>query len=132
MAQVIVITGPTASGKTDLALYLAEKLNAEIVSADSMLVYKEPRIITSKPSSLALQKINHHFVDIISVEAAYDIFEYFTKAKKTVIALHKQNIPVIICGGSALYIRVLLEGISELPGENKSLRKQLREKAEKY
>jgi len=132
MAQVIVITGPTATGKTDLALHLAERINAEIISADSMLVYKEPRIITSKPSLAALAKTKHHFVGIVSVKNSYDVFEYFKKAREVVISLHMRNIPVIICGGSGLYIRVLLEGISELPGGDYNLRKQLKEKAGKY
>ncbi len=132
MSWVVVITGPTAAGKSDVALYLAERSKAEIVSADSMLVYKEPAIITSKPESAVLKRIKHHFVGIVSVTESYDVFRYFRAAKERIISLVRAGTPVIVCGGSGLYVRALLEGVFESPGQDLPLRQVLKEKAVRY
>jgi tRNA dimethylallyltransferase len=129
MTKVIFIVGPTAIGKTEAAYQLAKKLKAEIISCDSMLFYKEAAIITSKPPECMLKEIPHHFVGNISVCDSYSVFDYFTEATKLINCLALKNIPQIVCGGSGLYIKALLDGIFNGVGEDKELRKELEEKA---
>jgi len=130
MNNVVFIVGPTAAGKSEAAYSLARRLKAEIISADSMLVYKEPLIITAKPSSAILTEIPHHFVGIISVKQEYNVFDYCRDASAKIEALGEKNIPVIVCGGTGLYIKALLDGIFEGAGKDEKLRKQLEKKAE--
>lgn len=111
MANIIFIIGPTASGKTEIAYLLARKLKAEIISCDSMLVYKQPKIITSKPPAFMLKRVKHHFVGTASVEKAYNVFDYYISASKKIIQLYNNGISTIVCGGSGLYIKALLDGI---------------------
>jgi tRNA dimethylallyltransferase len=132
MPPIIFIVGATAVGKTDIAYQLASKLKAEIISADSMLIYKEPRVITSKPLEAMLIEIPHHFVNIISVEQNYSVFDYFTAATKTIQGIFAQRRPVVICGGSGLYVKALLDGIFEGVSKDADLRKKLEEEAKTY
>ena len=130
MKNIIFIVGPTATGKSEVAYKLSKKISADIISCDSMLVYKEPRIITSKPSYDFLREIKHYFIDIISVKDTYNVFLYFKEAKKIIEELHSK-IPLIVCGGTGLYFKALLDGIFEGVSQDESLRKKLKEKAEK-
>ena len=130
MQKIIFITGPTATGKTEVSFHLAKKLNAEIVSCDSMLVYKEPRIITSKPPEEIREEVKHHFIDIVSVEQTYDVFTYYTDATAVIKDLSAKDIPVIVCGGTGLYLEALLDGIFEGPSRDDSLRAELQKEAE--
>lgn len=132
MSPIIFIVGPTATGKSEVAYLLARQLKAEIVSADSMLIYKEPKIITSKPSYEMLSEVKHHFVGTISVEETYNVFDYYLKATKTIKDLFYAKIPVIVCGGSGLYLKALLDGIFEGAGKDEGLRKKLEEQARMY
>jgi len=132
MSEIIFIVGPTATGKTEVAYELAKRLNAEIISADSMLFYKEASIVTSKPPDYILKEIKHHFVGNISVEDSCSVFDYFTEADKLIRGLFEKGIPQIVCGGSGLYIKALLDGIFKGVGEDSQLRKELEEKAEKF
>jgi tRNA dimethylallyltransferase len=129
MPPVIFIIGPTAIGKTEAAYQLALKLKAEIISCDSMVIYKEPRIITSKPPEHMLKEIPHHFINIISVEESYSVYDYFTAATKTIQDIFARICPVVICGGSGLYVKALLDGIFEGVGKDEDLRKKLEEQA---
>ncbi|MFO8052805.1 MAG: tRNA (adenosine(37)-N6)-dimethylallyltransferase MiaA [Candidatus Omnitrophota bacterium] len=129
--EVIFIVGPTATGKSDAAYFLAKKNKAEIISCDSMLVYKEPDIITAKPSQKVLGDIPHHFINLISVTEKYSVYDYYKKATKKIKTLYNKNIPVIVCGGTGLYYKALLDGIFEQVGKDSSLRKELDKQAEK-
>ena len=122
---IIFIAGPTASGKTDLAGILAQGLNAEIISCDSMQVYKEPQVITSKPSRAWLAKIPHHFIDIVTVESPYSVYDYYLKATRKVeeLVVHGKN--VIVCGGTGMYMKAVLDGIFEGSGKNEEVRAKL-------
>ncbi|MCM8831240.1 MAG: tRNA (adenosine(37)-N6)-dimethylallyltransferase MiaA [Candidatus Omnitrophica bacterium] len=131
MNKAIFIVGPTAIGKTEVAFFLALKIGAEIVSADSMLVYKEPNIITSKPPSWMRKIIKHYFIDIISVTENYNVFKYYIEAQELIKNLIFKK-PIIVCGGSCLYIKALLDGIFKEPSCNISIRKQLEEEAKEY
>ncbi len=129
MYNIVFIVGPTATGKSELAFNIAKKVKAEIVSCDSMLVYKEPRIITSKPPYTMLKEVKHYFIDIISVKDTYDVFRYYTEAKRIIIDLYSQGRKVIVCGGSGLYMKVLLDGIFKGSSRDDELRKNLEKEA---
>jgi tRNA dimethylallyltransferase len=131
MKPIIFIVGPTASGKSETAFFLARKLQAEIISGDSMLVYKEPAVITAAPKKAMLKAVKHHFVGIISVRRKYSVFDYYTKAVKLIKELSKKNVPLIVCGGSGLYIKALCDGIFEGAVSDKDIRAELNERAEK-
>lgn len=132
MSKIIFIVGPTATGKTAVSFLLARKLTAEIVSADAMLVYEEPRIITSKPPDYMLEEIKHYFVGMVSVRESYSVFDYFFLVSKVIKDLVNKNITVIVCGGSGLYVKAILDGIFEGPGKDEALRKKLAETAKEY
>jgi tRNA dimethylallyltransferase len=125
MSSITFIVGPTATGKTKTAFELAKQTGADIISADSMLVYKEPRIITSKPDPSMLKEIRHHFIDIISVAETYDVFTYFTEVMVLTERLFIEKKPLIVCGGTGLYSRVLLDGIFKGPSRDEPLRAEL-------
>ena len=132
MSKISFIVGPTAVGKTEVSFLLARRIKAEIISADSMLIYREPGIITSKPPFYMAEEIKHHFVGVISVKESYSVFNYFTEAGRKIKELVGKNIPVIVCGGSGLYVKAILDGIFKGPGKDETLRKKLTGQARDY
>jgi len=132
MSKIIFIVGPTATGKTEASFLLARKIGAEIVSADAMLVYEEPRIITSKPPAYMLKEVKHYFVSMVSVRDSYSVFDYSLSASKIIKDLVNKDIPIIVCGGSGLYIKAILDGIFEGPGKDENLRKKLAKTAQAH
>lgn len=125
MVPVIFVVGPTAAGKTEVSFLLARCLKGEVISCDSMLVYKELRVITDSPDDKVLAQVPHHFVRIISVKETFNVFDFYKEAVKKIEELSGKNIPVIVCGGSGLYMKAILDGIFEGPGKNEQLRKEL-------
>ncbi|MCM8773138.1 MAG: tRNA (adenosine(37)-N6)-dimethylallyltransferase MiaA [Candidatus Omnitrophica bacterium] len=125
MFPLIFIVGPTATGKSDIAFVIAKRINAEIVSCDSMLIYREPSIITAKPPKCILEEVKHHFVNIVSVKDTYNVFTYFTGATKVINDCITRNVPVVICGGTGLYFSILLDGIFMDKCYDPSLRESL-------
>jgi tRNA dimethylallyltransferase len=125
MEQVIVIVGPTCSGKTQLSLELAGSLNTEIISADSRQIYKYLDIGTAKPSSSELKRIRHHFISSISPGEKFNVNDYETGALKIIHDLHSRGkIPVVV-GGSGLYIRALVYGLFNSVDTDEELRTKL-------
>ena len=109
--QVIVIAGPTASGKTKLAIELAKKINGEIISCDSMQIYKEMNIGTAKPTLEEMQGIPHYMIDIISPEERFSVSDYKTMAEQKIEeVLQKGKVPILV-GGTGLYVNSLIYGI---------------------
>ena len=108
--KLIVILGATATGKSALALKMAEKLQTEIISADSMMVYKNFNIGTAKPSSEELKSIKHHLVDILEPEQKYSVADFQAAASKIITELNNQGKVPIVAGGTGLYIQALIEG----------------------
>ena len=103
--KITVICGPTASGKTFVSIELAKILNAEIISADSMQIYKELNIGTAKPSKEEMSGVHHHLIDIVSIKSSgFSVAEYVKKAGECVRDILRRNKKVIICGGTGLYI----------------------------
>ena len=106
--KVIVICGPTASGKTALSIELAKKINGEIISCDSMQIYKEMNIGTAKPTKEEMQGIKHYMIDIISPDERYSVADYKKEAKKTIKEIiSKGKVPIVV-GGTGLYVDSLI------------------------
>lgn len=118
MNKIIVITGPTASGKTNLAIKIAKDFNAEIINADSFQVYKEINAGVNKPSQKQMQEIKHHLINSFSIYDTFDIKVFQDEATKIIKSIQNKNI--IICGGSNLYIDSLIKGYNL----NKSLSRE--------
>jgi len=122
---ILFIVGPTASGKSALAVALAKKLGGEILSADSMLIYKGMDIGTAKPTKKERCGIPHHGFDLISPAKGFSVFAYRQFALKTIKDIVRRGKVPIVAGGTGFYVRALLEGLSPLPGANVSLRREL-------
>lgn len=130
--QIIVITGPTASGKSALAVSLAKKLNTEIISADSRQIYKDIPIVTAVPTYEERQGIQHHLLECLELEDYYSasLFSQDVELKLDLI-FQKSNF-AIICGGSMLYIDAFVNGIDDLPTVPNSIRETLMAEWGKY
>ena len=125
--KVIVITGPTCSGKTYLSIKVAEKLNSEIISADSRQLYKYLDIGTAKPFHYELKKVKHHLIDCFEPDANYSASKFENDALKIIDTLFGQNkIPVVV-GGSGLYIKSLVDGIFDTVDKDEEYREELLE-----
>ena len=109
MNPLITIVGPTAVGKTDLTLKLAEQLNAEVISGDAYQVYKQLNIGTAKPSMDELNRVKHHLIDILESNDSYSVSIFQAQAKEIIASLKDQNILPILSGGTGLYVQSLLE-----------------------
>lgn len=126
--QRILILGVTASGKGRLAFELAKKLDAEILSIDSMKVYLRMDIGTAKPSKEAQKQINYHLIDVVEPSESFSVDIFLNLADAAVKQIESKNKPVVAVGGSAMYIKAMLYGIFEGPGTNEQIRHQLKEK----
>lgn len=109
--KVGVLVGPTAVGKTAVALELAEALGAEIVNADSMQVFRELDIGTAKPTPLEQARVRHHLVDVAGPHEPYDAARYAREARAVIGELHRRGTPPLVVGGTGLYIKALLGGL---------------------
>ncbi|MFC2094054.1 tRNA (adenosine(37)-N6)-dimethylallyltransferase MiaA [Bacteroidota bacterium] len=130
--RVIVIVGPTCSGKSFLGLKLSQLINGEIISADSRQIYKRLNIGTAKPSLEELQKVKHHFIDILNPDEDYDASKFSVDAENVIDDIHKKNKTAVVAGGSGLYIKALIDGIVDTADKDEGLRKELLAKKEKY
>lgn len=128
-SKVIAIASPTATGKSKLAVELAHKIDGEIVSADSRLVYKGFEIAVAKPTIEERENIPHYLIDVVEPEVDYSVANYFDDASKAVEDIISRGKTPIVVGGTGLYFRILLEGY-DLPrvAPNEDLRKELEEK----
>ena len=109
MNKVIAIVGPTASGKTKMAIEMAQKLDTEIISADSRLVYKGFDIGTAKPTKEEQLLVKHHMIDVVEPEYNFSVADFADGASKVISELHAKNKVPIVVGGTGLYFRILLE-----------------------
>lgn len=123
--KVIVIVGPTCSGKTALGLLLAERLGTEIISADSRQVYKYLDIGTAKPARSELKKIFHYFIDILKPDEPYNSSRFENEALEVIGELTGEGKVPIVAGGSGLYIKALIDGIFDAAGTDEDYREQL-------
>ena len=124
--KLILLAGPTASGKSNLAIKIARKLNGEIINADSMQVFKEFNILSSRPNSRQTKIIKHHLYGIISVKKRFSAGDWFKQAKKKInICLKKNKVPIIV-GGTGLYFNTITKGISKIPNIDLKTRNYVR------
>ncbi len=130
--QIYFLVGPTASGKTALSLKLAERLNAEIISCDSMCVYKGMDILTSKPSQAVRKRIPHHLIDIIPPTKEFSVSEYRILALDAIEDILKRGKAPLFVGGSGLYVRAVIDGLFPSAGKDVRFRKRQAALAKKY
>lgn len=123
--KLICIVGPTASGKTSLAIKIASLLNTEIISADSRQVYKELSIGTAVPSQSELSEIKHHFIQHKSIFENYSVADFEKEAIQKIEDLYNTHEYVVLVGGTGLYIKAIEEGFDELPEANYQYRQEL-------
>ena len=124
--KLILLAGPTASGKSNLAIKLAKKINGEIINADSMQVFKEFTILSSRPVLSQMGNIKHHLYGIISVKKHFSAGDWLKQAKKKIkICLKKKKVPIIV-GGTGLYFNTITKGISKIPYIDKKTRNKVR------
>ena len=129
---LISIVGPTAVGKTALAIHLAQKFNTEVISADSRQIFTELTIGTAKPSPDELQSVRHHFVNSHSIIDDYDAAQYGRDALVIISRLFQQHNTLILCGGSGLYISAVIDGFDDIPEVSADVRHGLVEQYRQY
>jgi tRNA dimethylallyltransferase len=127
---LLVILGPTASGKTALSLKLAEEFGGEIVSCDSVAVYREFEIGTAKPRKEERQRIRHHLIDVAAPSEEVTAGDYSRMARMAIADIQQHGRLPIVVGGTGLYLRALIEGLFEGPQRSEQLRIRLRRKAD--
>lgn len=125
LPAVVVVVGPTASGKSDLAVRLAERFDGEVVNADSMQVYRGMDIGTAKPSAGLLQRVPHHLVGIVTPDVNFTAADFQQAARRVIAEIHARGRLPIVVGGTGLYIRALLHGLSPSPGGDVEFRAEL-------
>ncbi|MFO7525992.1 MAG: tRNA (adenosine(37)-N6)-dimethylallyltransferase MiaA [Ignavibacteriaceae bacterium] len=125
MGKVIVIAGPTCSGKTSLSINVAEKINSEIISADSRQVYRYLNIGTAKPSRQELKNVKHHLIDHSNPDDDFNAGMFVEEAERIISRLQSENKIAVVTGGTGLYIKSLIDGIINSVDTNKELRKEL-------
>jgi len=123
--ELIVIAGPTGIGKTALSIDIAQKLNTEIISADSRQIYKELHIGTAVPTSDELKKVPHYFIQNISIHESYNASKYENEVNLLLENLFKKFDKVILCGGSGMYIDAVCKGIDLLPSIDPETRNRI-------
>ena len=128
----MVLLGPTASGKTALSLALAERFNGEIVSCDSVAVYRDFEIGTAKPTAAERARVPHHCIDIVSPEREYSAGEYQRDGRGAIGDITARGKLPIVTGGTGLYLRALLEGLFDGPQRSEELRNRLRRSAVRH
>ena len=125
MKKLIVIAGPTASGKTDLAIQLAQYFNTEILSADSRQCYQELGVAVAKPNEAQLQSVKHHFINSHSIYDDVSAGEYERFGLAVLDEIFTKNDTAILVGGTGLYIKAICEGIDEMPAIDETIKKEV-------
>ncbi len=129
MARIAVIAGPTASGKTALAVALARRVGGEIVNADSQQVYRGLDVGTAKPTAAERAEVPHHLLDVAEPGEGMDAARFAALADRAVADVAARGAVPIVAGGTGLYLRALLHGVVEAPGRDPALRARLEEEA---
>jgi tRNA dimethylallyltransferase len=129
--KIILLAGPTASGKSKLAIHLAKKLNGEIINADSMQIYKEFSILSSRPNKLEMKQAKHHLFGMVSVKKYFSAGDWLKETKKKINLCFKKKKTPIIVGGTGLYFNTITKGISKIPDIDLKTRTQVRNQFKK-
>jgi len=130
--KIVVIVGPTGVGKSQFALELAQRIDGEIIVADSMQVYRYMDIGTAKPTPQEMSRVPHHLVDIIKPDESFSAGRFRDIAHKIIISLQEKKKHVLVCGGTGLYIKGLIRGLFSGPGGSEELRRDLRIQEAQY
>jgi len=125
LARIIAVIGPTASGKTKIGLNLAHKIDGEIISVDSMQIYRGMDIGTAKPSAQMRAEIPHHLIDILNPDQSYSAGLFAEDADRTIAQLGTQNKSAILLGGTNLYIKTLIRGIIPVPAISSNVKQEI-------
>ena len=125
-SKIILIYGPTASGKSNFAIKLAKKIKGEIINADSMQVYKELRILSARPSQKDYQKIKHHLYGFQSVKKKFSTGDWLKLANNKIQEVRKRNKTPILVGGTGLYFKALTDGLANIPNIPFKTREKIR------
>ena len=128
-SPLIFILGPTAIGKTEIAIRLAQRINAEIVSLDSRQLYRQMKIGTAKPTSAQQQAIPHHLIDCADIDQPFSVADYQRLGDAALTDIRERHRPALVVGGAGLYFRVLVDGLFPGPGADLTTREQLRREA---
>ena len=130
-SKIILISGPTASGKSKFAVQLAKKINGEVINADSMQIYKELKILTARPKLKDIKIVKHHLYGFKSVKDNYSTGNWLRDAKSKIKNIKKKNKIPILVGGTGLYFKALTEGIVKIPEIPLNIRNRVRKKQSK-
>ena len=125
-SKIILISGPTASGKSKFAISVAKKINGEIINADSMQIFKEIKILNVRPSAKDKSKIKHHLYGFLSVKKNFSVGEWLKKCLKKISEIKKRKKVPIIVGGTGLYFKSLVDGLAKIPNISKRNRDKAR------
>jgi len=128
--ELFFLLGPTAVGKTEVACGVAESLGGEVISCDSMQVYRFMDVGTAKPSKKVRLRVPHHLLDVVSPDEEFTVSDFRRRALKAIGEIHKRDKIPIVAGGSGLYYKSLIDGLFPAPGRDKKLRQELSEEAE--
>jgi len=122
---IVALVGPTATGKSELAMLLAEQLNGEIISVDSMQVYRGMDIGTAKPSALDRARVPHHLIDVIDLKTEFSVAQFVGLAQQAIQEIRNRGRVPVLCGGTGLYFKALFHGLGQAPPGNASVRADL-------
>jgi tRNA dimethylallyltransferase len=125
-APMFVILGPTASGKSDAAMAIARHIGGEILSVDSMQVYRGMDVGTAKPSPVERAEVRHHLIDVVEPDQPFTVARFVEMADEVIRDARERNAPLVVTGGTPLYYKALFEGMFEGPGADAAIRERLR------
>ena len=125
-SKIILISGPTASGKSSLAIKIAKKINGEIINADSMQVYKQLRILSARPDPKQYQKIRHHLYGFHDVKKNFSTGDWLKLVNKKIKEVKKRKKTPIVVGGTGLYFKALTDGLVKIPNISLTFRNKIR------
>ena len=131
-SELLCLLGPTAVGKTEIAIRLAQRLNAEIVSVDSRQIYRQMDIGTAKPTPEEQRAARHHLIDCVDISEAFSVADYQSLVDVAITDIQNRDKRVLLVGGAGLYFRAIVDGLFEGPGADPSLRKRLEEEAAQF
>ena len=130
-SRLLCLLGPTAVGKTEIAIQLAQRLNAEIVSVDSRQIYRQMDIGTAKPTAEEQQAARHHLIDCVDISQPFSVADYQSLADAAIADIQNRGKRGLLVGGAGLYFRAIVDGLFEGPGADTGLREMLEQEAEK-
>ena len=124
-SKFLCILGPTAVGKTEIAIQLAQRLNAEIISVDSRQIYRQMDIGTAKPTHEEQQAAQHHLIDCVDITQPFSVADYQSFANAAITDIQNRGKQVLLVGGAGLYFRAIVDGLFEGPAADPALRNRL-------